>query len=363
VVKVGVVSTLTGPQASSSIQAATVAPAWAAWVNANGGIAGHPVQVTVVDDKGDPAAAQSVYRQLAGAGVAAIIVASDNTVSAYDSSAISAGIPLIGGTSNMSDWYVKTGMFPTMTGVVPGVAAQVAVAAKFGQAKDFGQLYCAEVAACAQSNPILQAATKAAKLSYFPLSVSATAASYTAQCLQLKQDNVDYAQLNFTTAAAVRFIQNCQAQGFNPTWGSSEQAIGAPFSSLPNLTVYGPAYAFPSVADAAPVAAYRAVMQKYAQGSDWREGAASFTWQGLQAFAQAVKDDKVAASAPVTTADVTAGLYDFKDETLGGLLANGLTYTKGKSVGINFNPCYFVVGMKNGQTTAPAGLTAQCPTS
>ena len=172
---------------------------------------------------------------------------------------------------------------------------------------------------------------------------------------------MDYAQLNFATAAAVRFIQNCQAQGYNPTWGSSEQSIGSAYAGLSNFTMYGPAFAFPSVAGAAPVDQFRSVMQKYASGSNWREGTASFTWDGLQALAQAVKDKNVAVATPVTAADVTAGLYSFKNQKLGGELANGLTYTKGKPFGFTANACYFVVGMKGGQTTAPAGLTPQCP--
>ena len=359
-ITIGVIGTLTGPQASSSDQGATVAPAWAAWVNASGGIGGHPVKVIVVDDKGDPATAQADEQQLASDGVAAIVVSSDNMVSAFDSAAISKGIPLVGGVSDENDWYAKPGMFPTMTGIVNGLAAQVAVAVKYGHAKKFANLYCAEVAACGQANPILQGAAKAAGVGYTQLAVSSTAPSYTAQCLQLQQEKVDYAQLNFTTAAAVRFIQDCQAQNYNPTWGSSEQAIGSAFASLSNVTLYGPAYSFPSVADASPVAAFRAAMQKYASGSNWREGTASFTWDGLQAVAQAVKDANVASSAQVTAADVLAGLYDFKGQDLGGALANSLTYTKGKPFGITANACYFVVGMKAGQVTAPAGLTPQC---
>ena len=361
-ITIGVIGTLTGPQASSSDQGATVAPAWAAWVNASGGVGGHPVKVIVVDDKGDPATAQADEQQLASDGVAAIVVSSDNMVSAFDSAAISKGIPLVGGVSDENDWYAKPGMFPTMTGIVNGLAAQVAVAVKYGHAKKFANLYCAEVAACGQANPILQGAAKAAGIGYTQLAVSSTAPSYTAQCLQLQQEKVDYAQLNFTTAAAVRFIQDCQAQNYNPTWGSSEQAIGSAFASLSNVTLYGPAYSFPSVADASPVAAFRAAMQKYASGSNWREGTASFTWDGLQAVAQAVKDANVASSAQVTAADVLAGLYEFKGQDLGGTLANSLTYTKGKPFGITANACYFVVGMKDGQVTAPAGLTPQCPT-
>jgi branched-chain amino acid transport system substrate-binding protein len=360
-IKVGVIGSLTGAQASSSDQGATVAPAWAAWINANGGIGGHPVQVIVLDDKGDPATAQADGQQFASDGVAAIIVSSDNLVSAFDSAAIAKGIPLISGSANSTDWYTKAGMFPTPTGVLNGLAGQIAVAVKYGHAKKFANLYCAEIAACAQANPVLQAAAKAAGIGYTQLAVSSTAPSYTAQCLQLKQAGVDYAQLNFTSAAAVRFIQNCQAQNYNPVWGSSEQAVGTTFASIPNLTVYGPAYAFPSVADAPPAAQFRSVMEKYATNSNWREGAASFTWDGLQALAQAVKDENIPAATAVTAADVAAGLYSFKNENLGGELANGVTYTKGKPFGFTANACYFVVGMKNGQTTAPAELTPQCP--
>ncbi|HEX4661877.1 MAG TPA: ABC transporter substrate-binding protein [Streptosporangiaceae bacterium] len=359
-IKIGLIASLTGPQAPTCDQGATVAPAWAAWINSGGGIDGHPVKTIFLDDKGDPATAQADEKQLASDSVVAIVVSCDNLVSAYDSAAIASGIPLIGGPSDAQDWYAKPGMFPTMTGIVNGLAAQVAVAVKFGHAKKFGQLYCAEVAACGQANPILQAAAKAAHIGYTQLAVSSAAPSYTAQCLQLKQENADYAQLNFTSSAAVRFIQSCQAQGYNPTWGSSEQAIGSAFASIPNLTMYGPAFSFPSVADAPPVVTFRTVMQKYAQGSNWREGTASFTWDGLQALAQAIKDAKVAASAPVTSADVLTGLYGFKGETLGGELANPVTYAKGKPFGITANPCYFVVGTKGGQTIAPAGLTPQC---
>src|ERR1700719_4385574 len=72
-IKVGLIASLTGPQASSSNQGLTVAPAWADWMNANGGIAGHPVRVCVDDDKNDPATAQADEQDLASKGVVAII--------------------------------------------------------------------------------------------------------------------------------------------------------------------------------------------------------------------------------------------------------------------------------------------------
>ena len=252
-------------------------------------------------------------------------------------------------------------MFVTMTGIVPGLGAQVGVAVQDGHAKKFANLYCAEVAACAQADPILQGAAKAAGIGYTQLAVSSTAPSYTAQCLQLKQEGVDYAQLNFATAAAVRFVQNCQAQGYNPTWGIFRAEHRSRVRLAPELHRLRPGVRFPLGRQRSPG---RTVHVRDAEVRDQQqlaEGTASFTWQGLQAFAQAVKNADVAASTAVTSADVMTGLYDFKGENLGGLLANNVTYTKGKPFGFTANACYFVVGMKGGQTTAPAELTPQCP--
>src|SRR5581483_10679674 len=358
---VGIIASLSGSQASSSNQAATVGPAWEAWINANGGINGHPVKVYVEDDAGDPAKAQAAEQDLVGSkNVLAIIVGSDNEVSAFDADAISKGVALISGTANAQDWYTKPGgMFVTVTGVLPGLAAQMIVAKNFGHATKFADLYCSEIAACAQADPVLKGQATKEGVAFTSLAISSSAPSYTAQCIQLQQQKVDYAQLNFTTSAAAKFVQDCQAQGYNPTWGSSEQAAGAAFSSLKDFTMFGPAYSFPSAADAPPVQTFRTAMQKYAKDNNWREGAASFTWDGLQAFAKALAN----AGASPTRQDVFTGLYGFNGEDLGGELANKVTYPQGKATGFSFNTCYFVVGMKGGQVIAPAGLTPQCPSS
>lgn len=362
-ISIGVIAGLTGSSASSAGQAGTVAPAWAKWINARGGISGHPVKVYLKDDKNDPATAQADGQDLLSKGVVAIVVASDNMVSSFDGAAIAKGIPLISGTANSIDWYTKAGMFPTPTGVLPGVSAQVAVAKQFGHATKFAAAYCAEIAACQQVVPIMQGAAKAVGLGITSISVSGTAPSYTAQCLQLQQQKVDFVQLDFASTTAVKFVQDCQAQNYNPTWGASEQVAGGAFEALQNFTMYGPAYSFPSAAAAPSVATFTAAMSKYAIDGNWKEGSASFTWDGLQVLAKAIEDARIAASAPVTPQDVQTGLYSFKGETLGGELANGLTYTQGKPVGFSFNPCYFVVGMQGGKVTAPAGLTPQCPSA
>ena len=75
-IKIGVIGSETGAQASSTDQFATVAPAWADYVNKQlGGIKGHPVQVFVADDANDPATAQAAEKKLVDSDqVQAIVV-------------------------------------------------------------------------------------------------------------------------------------------------------------------------------------------------------------------------------------------------------------------------------------------------
>lgn len=351
-IPIGVISSLSGPQAPSSNQGDTVAPAWAEWVNANGGLNGHPVKIISVDDGGDPAKAQAAEKKLVDEDkVVAILVGSDNLVPAYDQDAISKGVPLVSGSANSADWYSNPGMFPTVTDVVSGQATQLMVAQKYGHAKKFADLYCAEVAACANGTKIQGPVAEKLGMGFTSLAVSSTATSYTAQCLQLQQDKVDYAQLNFSTAAAAKFVQDCQAQGFNPTWGSSAGAIGKDLLDIKGITVYGPAYAFPSVADTAPAKTFRDAMKNYAKGDNWAEGTGSFTWSGLEVLRKALAN----AGAQVTPQDVTTALNTISKDDLDGLLPNPVTFTAGQPVAFGSHPCAFVIAIKDGKTQAPTG--------
>jgi branched-chain amino acid transport system substrate-binding protein len=357
-VVIGVIGSFTGPQASSSRQAQTVAPAWAKYVNNLGGINGHPVKVVLADDGGDPAKAQAAEKTLVDQkNVVAIVVSSDNEVSAFDDDAISKQVALVSGSANATDWYQKAGMFPTPTDVLSGLKGQAIVATQFGKAKKFADLYCAEIAACKQADPILKTETDKAGIGFTSIAVNSTAPSYQAECLELKSQDVDYAQLNFSTDAAAKFVQDCQQQGYNPTWGSSEQAAGPGFKSLKNFTMFGPAYAFPSVAKNPEVKKYRTAMKKYAKGNDWAEGTASFTWGGLELLRNAI--------GTITTGDtsreaVLGAMTSINSQDLNGLLPNKLTFTD-QPVGFGMAPCFFVVGMKGGKVTAPNQLTPVCP--
>jgi branched-chain amino acid transport system substrate-binding protein len=361
-IKIGVIASLSGPQASSSNQGGTVAPAWADYVNKDlGGINGHPVEVIVKDDAGQPTTAASVINGFISDKVVAILAGSDNLVPAFSAATVKAKVPVVSGTANSADWYTKPYFYPTVTDVASGLGGQLGVAKQFGKATKFANLYCAEIAACKDAGPPLKAAAGKAGVGYTELSISSTATSYTAQCLALKQQNVDYAQLNFSTAAAAKFVKDCQAQGYNPTWGTSGQAIGSDFLGLKDFTAYGPSYAFPTPATGGGVDTFTNAMTKYAKDDNWHFGTASFDWTGLVAIQKALAS--VTPTATVTAADVTSGLDSFKDETLDGITSNKLTFTAGKPVSFGGHPCYFVIGVKDGKGVAPNGLNPVCPSA
>jgi branched-chain amino acid transport system substrate-binding protein len=363
-VTIGLIGGFTGSQASTTSQAATVAPAWQDWINANGGINGHPVKVLAEDDQFSPAVAQADAKDLESKGVVAIVAAEDFFVETWDAAAIAKGIPIVSGQDADPAWYTKAGMFPTGPNGIVYLTSQEQVAVQNAHSKKFALAYCAEIAACAQATPIMASEAKKLGLSFTSLAISATAPSYVAQCLQLQQQHVDYVQLSLASAPALKVIQSCQSQGYNPTWGATDTTVATAWTKLPNLTVYGPAYAFPTFdTSAAPVATFTAAMQKYAKNSNWHGGESAYTWDGLQTVAKAIEDGNVSPSASVTSQDVLQGLYSFKGENLGGELANKLTYTQGKPNGYNFNLCYFVLELKDGNLTAPVGLTPQCSTA
>ena len=141
--------------------------------------------------------------------------------------ALGKGVPLVSVPANDTTWYTKPGTFVTPTDVASGLVDQMIVAKQYGNAKKFANLYCAEVAACGQAIALQKPHAAKIGIGYTSLSVSSTATSYTAQCLQLQQQRrrLRAAELHDLGRAA-KFVQDCQAQNYNPIWGTSEQAAG-----------------------------------------------------------------------------------------------------------------------------------------
>src|SRR5262245_44357849 len=128
--------------------------AWASYVNSHGGIAGHPVKVTVIDTKCNPAYAATAAQTLIAAHVLAII---DGTGldSAFQKSVDAAKIPVLCGIQNGNGFTCQSdpNFFPSGTTVIAGIYGQ-SLAAKQAGGTHYGIIYCAEVAACKTALPL-----------------------------------------------------------------------------------------------------------------------------------------------------------------------------------------------------------------
>lgn len=356
-IKIGVIATLTGPIASAGNAGGTVAPAWEEWVNEElGGINGHPVEVILKDEAGEAAKAQKVAKELVSEHVTAIVASTDYLLSAYSDEVIKAGIPVIGGQSNSPDWFEKAGLFP-IVGHEGQVKGQVVIAHELGNAKSYANLYCAELPTCAETDKFQEPVAKELGIAFSSLAVKATEASYTAQCLSLKEKGVDYLSLNIAQATVKKMVPECTQQGYTPLIGSNGEGFGEEYLEIPGIKGYGAAEIFPTVAETEPVKEYRSIMEQFAKDENWRFGTAQYTWVGLELLHEVLEG----ISGEPTSTSVLEGLYEVKNNDLNGLVPDPVTYTKGKASSSSEFQCYFAFGFENGEQTAPKELEPICP--
>ena len=139
----------TGPEASSISQTSPTMQAWASWVNAHGGLAGHQVHLVVLDD------GYSASQALANAQTA---VNQDHAVAIFDNSdedpsfasvVAAAHVPVLGGQETDSGWK-NPDFFPA--GATFNYTNSVgAIVAKDAGVQKIAALYCVEVSICAES--------------------------------------------------------------------------------------------------------------------------------------------------------------------------------------------------------------------
>src|SRR3984957_19413865 len=126
----------------------TVYKAWAASVNAAGGINGHPIQVTVSDDAGNPGTALTIVQGFIKDGDVAI--ADDSSLDAAWQKAVeAANIPVIGIGTSTEPFYSSADFFAegqTEDRLFDGIVG----AAQKGGGTKLGLIYCAEAIQCQQ---------------------------------------------------------------------------------------------------------------------------------------------------------------------------------------------------------------------
>jgi branched-chain amino acid transport system substrate-binding protein len=355
VIPVGVIGSYSGPEASNVAPSKPTIQAWAASVNAAGGIGGRQVRLFIEDDRGSVQTSLQEVKQLVEEDhvVALVAEASSSGDAAWANYVTKAGVPVVGGITQDTPFITSPDFFAAAGNLIASFYGTAAVAAKDGS--KFGELYCAEITACAGVVPILTNVAKSTGVTIsYSGSAAATAPAYTAPCVGLKDAGVQSYGLALASSTLRRVHDQCVQQGVSAPVIVTN-AIDSTFLTDPSFNgtqVVESVHPFWDVTTPAGKAMH-AALAKYAPSVGSAtvpfNGEVSLAWGAGLLFEAAVK---AAGSGPVTPASVKRGLYSLKGDTLGGF-SPPLTFTPGKPNLIN---SYYTFAIKNGQFTAPDGL-------
>jgi len=353
---IGNIGGYSGQAASGFAKAEEVIKAWAASVNASGGLNGHPVKLIVKDDASSPAQALTAVKELIEHDHVVAIVSEVSSVDAVWGKYVeSTGVPVIGGLPVTEQMVTNPDFFPVGQNTFALLYHAIQLAKTTGP--KFGYLYCAEAAVCAEAVPLV---TSFAKLIGVQVPVvakfSATAPDYTAICQQLKDQGVTSYEVAGAPASQVRVSAACVQQGLKAKIIATDGAPDAEFVTAPSLngtllaeTVY-PWYDSSQPA----VKSYLDLLAKYAPDVTADDGPTAFySYIGAKLFEKAVSN---IGSGPITPASVKQGLYALKGETLGGITPP-LTYSPGKATQIN---CGYTITLNGGKYSSPDGGKLTC---
>ena len=361
--RLGNIGIYTGPPLSASFRSVKVAiEAWGEWVNCHGGINGHPVELIIKDNQGDASRSVTFAKELVEEDQVHAMIAGADTAGAPTNAPYfeEQGVPVIGGVALSGPWLSSPMYFPatsTLLGISFGYPNALA---ELGGSKNFGVIFCAEVAACAQIVGLLKPYVAEVGMEFtFETSVSGSDPDYTAACIAAEQAGVDGVYLALSAVTSVRVIEDCSEAGFNPNWTYGSSALTPQLArettSLHGTLTTSPGY--PYFLRDAQTEEFWSAIDRFA--SDFPRDELSFAimdgWAAGKLFEAAAAN----IGDEPTREDILNGLFALTNEDLGGLVPSPLNYAPGEP---NSLPaCTFLIGVdEDGNLIAPSGGTPVC---
>jgi branched-chain amino acid transport system substrate-binding protein len=360
--KLGFICSCSGTGAAALSHAGDDIKAWASDVNAAGGINGHPVSVTVLDDGQNAATSLQDAKQLVSQRVMAIVGDASLQDGAWASYIAKQGIPVVGGLPIDAPFFTNPDFFPSGAVLPPVILGQVLQTKASGK-DHMGVAYCVESPVCGQLVSLVKAAgAVAGGFQVTGQPISFTAPSYTAPCLKMKSAGVDNLFSAAVAPVVTRIADACAQQGYKPLEVNQATTAASSWLSDGNvnsaLLIDSNAPWFDTSIPA--IKQFSEALDRYAPGV---RTSAQFNaddlspWVGGKLFQAAAKAGSLTPTS--TPADLAAALYKLKNETLGGL-SGPLNYSKGKPA---FPACYFVASVSSSRFTSPKGAQPICPST
>jgi branched-chain amino acid transport system substrate-binding protein len=150
-------------------------------------------------------------------------------------------------------------------------------------------------------------------------------------------------------SAALRVAKDCKTQGYTPKWGLFGGVIvpKAMEANDPGVKLGLALNSFPWFADAAPVKAYRDIMNKEGvPESVWGDPHSTAAYATMELFRKTMNANASKLPSAPTRQDVIDAYGTIKNEKLGGLLPEPVTFTPGKPAPLV--TCYWFGTFQNG---------------
>jgi branched-chain amino acid transport system substrate-binding protein len=333
--------------------------AWVSYVNASGGINGHPIKFIWADSKSNPGVAVSDVHTFVETNHAIAIVDASNNDLGFQSYLQSKNIPVVGSGNASDPFFTNPDFYPEGQTMDAVIYSQVAVAKAAG-AKNIGVMYCAEAPTCAAAvGPFKQAGQKLGLGVTVSLKIPATSPNYTAACVASQEAHTQALSVLQGFAAVDHVISDCTKQNYHPVWVADGLDVAPSFSSTPG-GLYLNVTNVPYFADIPANRTMNAAFDKYFPGlrtnPNFNETWAS-QWQSGLLFAHGAKAGGLGANGTTpTSAQLVEGLNSLKNDTLEGT-APPLTFTAGQPHPVD---CWFTALMKDGKASLPDGLKVTC---
>jgi branched-chain amino acid transport system substrate-binding protein len=333
--------------------------AWVSSVNDSGGINGHPIKFTYLNDQSNPGLAITDVHTLVETDHAIAIVDASNDDVGFQSYLQSKGVPVVGSGNSSDPFFTNPDFYPEGQTMDAVIYSQVAIAKGAG-AKNIGVMYCAEAPTCAAAvGPFKQAGQQLGLTVPVSLKIPATSPNYTAACIASQQAHTEALSVLQAFAAVDHVVSDCTKQGYHPVWVADGLDLAPSFATTPG-GLYLNVTNIPYFVNTPAIQKMNAAFDKYFPGLRtsplFNEGTASM-WDSGLLFAAAAKAGGLGAngSAP-TSAQLVKGLNSLTNETLDGT-APPLTFKAGQPHPVD---CWFEALMKDGKASLPIGTQTVC---
>lgn len=329
-IKLGQLGTFTGVIAASVGQSKQAMQVWAAYQNANGGVACHPIKLTQIDDQSDPTVANSGAKSLINDTKVAALVGTFSPIamSGVRDGVKGSGVPVVGGDGADPIWTTTPGIFDVGAGINNQVYLLFKSEVDAGRKKS-AIFYCIEANSCTSAGAVAvgdgrYSAKAAGQNVVFKASISITQPDFTAQCQSAKSAGADNVFLATESQSLTRFMQSCDSVGYYPQITTCGICMGFDTTNgtLQKFKVTSVTPVFPYMRrDTVAQRTFSDAFKAYAPGAVVN-GISAQAWADGMMLQRALELlGPEAQSQEITPAMVLKGLGMVKQETLGGLIA------------------------------------------